>query len=200
MLKGTTLASFRIRYELMNSMYPKDEDKRASAPSLFGRFTAAVSQFANKHGVYMGKRATRLHVFVYRRSHGRIGGHLPGWPMVQIVLVDHIGARSGIRRVSPLIYHRDGDSIAVVASKGGQATNPAWFHNLIAHPATAIQIGSDTYGVCARVVAGAERDRLWAEFVALFPGYEFFREHAEGREIPIVVFDLEERAQRRGTT
>ena len=40
-----------------------------------------------------------------------------------------------------------------------------------------------------RVAADSERDRLWAEFVAFFPGYEFFREHARGPEIPIVVFD-----------
>jgi deazaflavin-dependent oxidoreductase (nitroreductase family) len=158
-------------------------------PSLSGRFTAAISKFANKRGVYMGKRSTRLHVAVYRRSGGRIGGHLPGWPEAPIILVDHIGAKSGTRRTSPLMYHRDGDSIAVVASKAGQATNPAWFHNLMAHPDTTIQIGSEVREVRARVAADAERDRLWAEFVAFFPSYEFFREHARGREIPIVVFD-----------
>lgn len=158
-------------------------------PSPFGRFAAAVSQFANKRGVYMGKRSTRLHVVAYRRSGGRIGGHLPGWAEAPILLVNHTGAKSGTRRTSPLMYHRDGDSIAVVASKGGQATNPAWLHNLMAHPDTTIQIGSEVREVRARVVANAERDRLWAEFVAFFPGYEFFREHAKGREIPIVVFD-----------
>lgn len=157
--------------------------------SLFGRFTAAVSQRANKHGVYMGKRSARLHVAAYRRSRGRIGGHLPGWPEAQIVLVDHIGAKSGIRRTSPLMYHSDGDSIAVVASKGGQATNPAWFHNLKAHPDTTIQIGSEVREVRARVATDTKRDRLWAEFVAFFPGYEFFREHARAREIPVVIFD-----------
>jgi F420H(2)-dependent quinone reductase len=157
-------------------------------PSPFGQFTAAASQFANRHGVYMGKRSTRLHVAVYRRSGGRIGGHLPGWPEAPIVLVDHVGAKSGTRRTSPLMYHRDGDSVAVAASKAGQATNPAWFHNLMANPETKIQIGSEVREVRARLAAGPERDRLWAQFVAFFPGYEFFREHAGNREIPIVVF------------
>lgn len=158
-------------------------------PSLFGRFTAAISQLANKRGVYMGRRSTRLHVAIYRRSGGRIGGHLPGWPGAPIVLVDHIGAKSGKRRTSPLMYHRDGDSVAVAASKAGQPTNPAWFHNLMAHPDTTIQIGTEVLEVRARLVAGAERKRLWAEFTAFFPGYEFFRENAGSREIPIVVFD-----------
>lgn len=165
-------------------MYPQ-----AQMPSPFGRLTAAASQFANSHGVYMGKRSTRLHVAVYRRSGGRIGGHLPGWPQAPIVLVTHIGAKTGTRRTSPLMYHRDGDSIAVAASKAGQATNPAWFHNLMAHPETTIQIGTEVREVCARLATAAERQRLWTEFVAFFPGYEFFREHAGDREIPIVIFD-----------
>jgi deazaflavin-dependent oxidoreductase (nitroreductase family) len=158
-------------------------------PSFFGQSIAAVSQFANRHGVYVGKRLARLHVAVYRCSGGRIGGHLPGWPEIPIALVDHIGTKSGVRRTSPLIYRRDGDSIAVVASKGGQATNPAWLHNLVAQSFTTIQIGSEVRQVSVHIARDAERDRLWADFVALFPSYEFFRGNAGGREIPIVVFE-----------
>jgi F420H(2)-dependent quinone reductase len=157
-------------------------------PSFFGQSIAAVSRFANRHGVYIGKRLARLHVAVYRCSGGRIGGHLPGWPEIPIALVDHIGTKSGIQRTSPLIYRRDGDSIAVVASKGGQATNPAWFHNLMAQSFTTIQIGSEVRQMSVHIAGDAERDRLWADFVAFFPSYEFFRANARGREIPIVVF------------
>jgi hypothetical protein len=46
-------------------------------PSL-GQFTAASSQFANKHGIYLGRRSTKIHVALYRRSGDKIGGHLPG--------------------------------------------------------------------------------------------------------------------------
>ena len=52
----------------------------SKAMPLFGRFTASCSQFANRHGVYLGRRSTKIHVALYRRSGGRIGGHLPGWP------------------------------------------------------------------------------------------------------------------------
>jgi deazaflavin-dependent oxidoreductase (nitroreductase family) len=157
-------------------------------PSL-GQFTASSSQFANKRGIYAGRRSTKIHVALYRRSGGRIGGHLPGWPDARILLVDHTGAKSGVKRTSPLMYHEDGDAIAVVASKAGQPTHPAWFHNLEANPDTTIQIGSEIREVRARVATDEERDRLWPEFVASFPGYDFYQTHAKGRKIPIVILD-----------
>jgi deazaflavin-dependent oxidoreductase (nitroreductase family) len=149
----------------------------------------SVSEFGNKRGVYLGKRSTRVHVALYRRTGGRLGGHLPGWPAARILLLDHVGARSGRRRTSPLMYHRDGERVAVVASKAGQPTNPAWFHNLKAHPETTIQIGRQISRVRARVATDAERARLWPEFVAFYPGYEFFQRNARGRKIPIVILD-----------
>ncbi len=103
-------------------------------PSLYGRLTAAASQAANRRGLYLGPRSTPLHVALYRRSGGRIGAHLPGWPEVPILLLDHTGARSGECRTSPLMYKRIGDSFLVAASKAGQPTNPAWYHNLLANP------------------------------------------------------------------
>ncbi len=157
--------------------------------TLFGRFTAWSSQLANSRGLYLGRRSTPVHVALYRRTGGRVGGHLPGWKEARIALVDHTGARTGARRTSPLMYHEDGDAIAVVASKAGQPTNPAWFHNLRAHPDTTIQIGSDVREVRARVATEPERDRLWPEFVAFYPGYEFYRRHAKDREIPIVILE-----------
>jgi deazaflavin-dependent oxidoreductase (nitroreductase family) len=66
---------------------------------------------------------------------------------------------------------------------------PAWFHNLKANPDTTIQIGSDIRKVCARVATDEERDRLWPKFLAVYPGYEFYRRNAKGRKIPIVLLD-----------
>jgi deazaflavin-dependent oxidoreductase (nitroreductase family) len=157
--------------------------------SPFGRFTAWTSQLANRRGLYLGPRSTRVHVALYRRSGGRIGGHLPGWPGANIVLLDHTGARSGRRRTSPLMYKDLGGSIAVAASKAGQPTHPAWYHNLCANPETTVQIGSEVREVRARTASGEERERLWSELVDFFPGYEFYRANAEGREIPVVVLD-----------
>lgn len=163
---------------------------------LFGRLTAASSELANKRGIYLGRRATRIHVALYRRSNGKLGGHVPGWPAARIVLVDHTGARSGVRRTSPLMYHEDGESIAVAASKAGQPTNPAWFYNLKANPETTIQIGSKVRKVRARVATAHEHECLWPQFVAFYPGYEFFQRNAKGRKIPIVMLEPERVTER----
>ena len=157
--------------------------------AFLARFVASSSQFANKRGIYLGRRSTKIHVALYRRSGGKVGGHLPGWPEARILLVDHTGAKTGVRRTSPLMYHEEGDVVAVVASKGGQPTNPAWFHNLKANPDTTIQIGSVARHVRARVATDEERDRLWPQFVAFYPGYDFFQRTAKDRKIPIVILE-----------
>jgi len=157
--------------------------------TLLGRLTASSSEFANRRGIYMGRRSNRLHVALYRRSGGRIGNHVPGWPAARILLLDHTGARSGAKRTSPVMYHEDGDALVVAASKAGQPTNPAWFHNLEANPDTTVQIGPEVREVRARVATDEERKRLWPEFVAFYPGYEFFQRNAGKREIPIVILE-----------
>ena len=149
----------------------------------------AISQFVNKRGIYLGRRSTKIHVALYRWSGGRIGAHFPGSPGAPILLLDHVGAKSGIRRTSPLMYYREGSVITVTASKAGQPTHPAWFHNLIAHPDTTIQLGSEVREVHARVATDEEREQLWPKFVAFYPGYEVFQRMAEGRTIPIVILE-----------
>jgi deazaflavin-dependent oxidoreductase (nitroreductase family) len=87
------------------------------------------------------------------------------------------------------MYLLEDDLVAVAASKAGQPSHPAWFHNLMAHPDTTIQIGPVVRRVHARVASAAERERLWPRFVAFYPGYEFYRRHAAGRTIPIVILE-----------
>ncbi len=157
--------------------------------SLLGKLTSSSSQFINKHGVYAGRRSTKIHVALYRRTGGRVGGALPGWPHARIALVDHTGAKSGIKRTSPVMYHDYGDAIVVAGSKGGQPTHPAWFHNLMANPDTTIQIGPEIHKVHARLAIDEERNGLWEELVAMFPGYDFYQRNAKGRRIPIVILD-----------
>ena len=163
---------------------------------LLARLAVRISEFANARGVYMGRRATKVHVALYRWSGGRLGGHFPAWPAAPILLLEHTGARTGTRRTSPLMYHEDNGIIAVVASKGGQPTHPAWFHNLRAHPEAAIQIRAHRQFVRARVATEDERDGLWPKFVAFYPGYDFFERIAEGRKIPIVILEPEPPALR----
>jgi F420H(2)-dependent quinone reductase len=157
--------------------------------SLLGKLTSSSAHFLNKYGVYAGRRSTKIHVALYRRTSGKIGGALPGLPQARIALVDHVGAKSGAKRTSPLMYHDYGDAIVVVASKGGQPTHPAWFHNLMANPDTTAQIGAWIREVRARVATDEERANLWPRLVANYPGYEFYRRNAKGRRIPVIVLD-----------
>lgn len=160
-----------------------------SAPSLNGRLNLAAADAMNDRGVYLGRRSTKVHVALYRRSGGRLGRKVPGFPGAEIALIDHRGAKTGTPRTSPLMYLRDGESVAVVASKAGQPTNPAWFHNLMANPETTVQIGAEVLPVRARRATERERERIWPQFVALYPGYESYRKRAHPRVIPIVLLE-----------
>jgi len=126
------------------------------------------------------------HTAVYRLSNGLIGHRFPGAP--PMLLLDHVGARSGVKRTSPLVYGRDGDDLVLVASKGGYPKNPAWLHNLRANPETRVQVGSQVCNVRARVAEGAERERLWKLMVGVYSGYDEYRKRTE-REIPVVVLE-----------
>jgi F420H(2)-dependent quinone reductase len=127
------------------------------------------------------------HTFLYQRTGGRLGHSIPGVPG-KMLLLDHVGAKSGTKRTSPLLYVRDGEDMVIVASKGGFPKHPAWFHNLIANPDTTVQVGSEHCPVHARVATPEERDRLWALVVKAYHGYEDYKARTD-REIPLVVLE-----------
>ena len=126
------------------------------------------------------------HTTAYRATRGLIGHRIPGVP--SSLLLEHVGARSGTKRTSPLAYTRDGENLILVASKGGYPKNPAWFHNLRAHPDTTVQVGSRRKAVRARAATPEERERLWALMVRVYGGYEDYRRRTD-REIPLVVLE-----------
>jgi F420H(2)-dependent quinone reductase len=132
------------------------------------------------------RRVMGLHTFVYRASGGRIGHKFPGGP--PMLLLDHVGAKSGKKRTSPLLYIDDGDSVVIVASKGGFPKHPAWFHNLKANPDTTVQVGTDRREVRARVATPEERKRLWPRAVETYSGYKQYQERTD-REIPLVILE-----------
>jgi deazaflavin-dependent oxidoreductase (nitroreductase family) len=132
------------------------------------------------------RRAMGGHTAVYRLTGGLIGHRFPGSP--PMLLLDHVGARSGTSRTSPLVYARDGANVILIASKGGYPKNPAWFHNLKANPDTTIQVGRERSAVRARVATAAEREHLWPLVVGVYGGYEDYQRRTE-REIPLVVLE-----------
>lgn len=132
------------------------------------------------------RQGIRLHAVVYRLTGGLVGGRIPGGP--PMLLLDHVGARTGTRRTTPLVYLRDGDDVVVVASKGGSPRHPGWFHNLRAHPDTTVQIGARRLPVRARVATPDERSRLWPRVVARYGGYEDYQRRTS-RQIPLVILE-----------
>jgi deazaflavin-dependent oxidoreductase (nitroreductase family) len=118
----------------------------------------------------------------FRETGGKAGGIFEGKPLV---LVHHTGAKSGKERIAPLVPLLDDGRIFIFASKGGADTNPDWYHNLVAHPDTVAELGSETFPVKARVLTGAERDDIYAKQVALEPQFGEYQRKTT-RIIPVI--------------
>jgi deazaflavin-dependent oxidoreductase (nitroreductase family) len=110
----------------------------------------------------------------------------------QLILLTTQGARSGKERITPVMFHRDGKRYVVIASKGGAPDHPAWYRNLKAHPVARVEVGAkngtETFEVRAHEAEGEERDRLYAERVAIAPGFGEY-ERKTSRKIPVMILE-----------
>jgi deazaflavin-dependent oxidoreductase (nitroreductase family) len=118
----------------------------------------------------------------FRANHGQVGGNFAGAPLL---LLHSTGAKSGAARVSPVMYLADGDRYLVFASKAGSDENPAWYHNLLAHPDVEIEVGDQTIAVHATELRGAERDEKYAKQAGRYPGFAEYQEKTQ-RVIPVI--------------
>jgi deazaflavin-dependent oxidoreductase (nitroreductase family) len=119
----------------------------------------------------------------FRDNAGRVGGMFEGMPLL---LLHHVGAKSGAARIAPLAYREDEGRYAIFASKGGAPENPAWYHNVMAHPDTRIELGGQTIEVVAIEAEGKERDRIFAAQAASSPQFGEYQEKTD-RTIPVVL-------------
>ena len=126
---------------------------------------------------------TGAHVRVYRATGGRIGGRGMGAPML---LLDHVGRKSGRHRTTPLLYLDDDPDLVIVASRGGSDAPPAWWLNLEATPQTTVQVGSERRDVVARTASPEEKRELWPRVVELYGDYETYQRRTD-RDIPVVI-------------
>lgn len=121
----------------------------------------------------------------FRANGGKVGGQFEGAP----ILVLHTrGAKSGEPRVNPMVYQDLGGRYAVFASYAGAPSNPAWYHNLVAHPDVEIEIGTEKKQVTARVLDGAEREPVWQKQKTDMPGFAEYEAKTD-RIIPVVVLE-----------
>jgi deazaflavin-dependent oxidoreductase (nitroreductase family) len=130
-----------------------------------------------------------VHNSVYRASRGRIGKSMQGAP---VLLLTTTGRKSGKRRTTPLLYVEDGDTIGIIASKGGAPKHPAWYGNLRSNPDVDVQIGAMRRNMRAHVAEGEERERVWAAAVAVYPPYADYQTRTS-RTIPVIVLEPADR-------
>jgi deazaflavin-dependent oxidoreductase (nitroreductase family) len=122
----------------------------------------------------------------FRANGGRVGGR---FAESTLLLLHTTGARSGQERVNPVAYQDLGDDrVAVFASFAGRDVDPAWFHNLVAHPDATVEIGDGTRDVRARVATGDERAAIWERQKVEHPGFAGYEEKTS-REIPVVILE-----------
>ena len=128
---------------------------------------------------------SRVNIALYRRTGGKVFGRVGKAP---ILLLTTTGRRSGAARTTPLLYLRDGERIAVVASYGGRPSHPAWYLNMSSKPEVEVQVKRDRFTATARTATPEERGRLWPLLVTMYPSYAAY-ERRTSREIPVVLLE-----------
>jgi deazaflavin-dependent oxidoreductase (nitroreductase family) len=118
----------------------------------------------------------------FRAKHGKVGGPFEGAPLL---LLHTRGARTGLERVNPMMYLADGPRYLVFASKAGSDRNPDWYHNLLAHPTSSIEVGDERVEVTASELKGSERDRMFELHASRYPGFAGYQRKTK-RVIPVV--------------
>ncbi|MGI9285884.1 MAG: nitroreductase family deazaflavin-dependent oxidoreductase [Pseudomonadales bacterium] len=125
---------------------------------------------------------TRLNVWVFKKSQGRLMKNFPGgYP---ICVVSMTGRKSGQKREIALIHLPHGDNKIIVASQGGMDTHPVWHYNLQANPNIDIMVGGDTHAYTARQVSDNEKSDLWPHLLSLYPDFDEYQARTD-RNIPV---------------
>jgi deazaflavin-dependent oxidoreductase (nitroreductase family) len=119
----------------------------------------------------------------FRANDGKVGGPFEG---KTLLLLHTKGAKSQQERVNPVACIKDGDRLAVIASKGGAPTNPDWYYNVVANPQVSVEVGTEKFDARASVAEEPERTRLYNKMVEMMPGFDDYRRKTT-RVIPVIV-------------
>jgi deazaflavin-dependent oxidoreductase (nitroreductase family) len=119
----------------------------------------------------------------FRANDGKVGGPFEG---KTLLLLHTKGAKSQQERINPVACIKDGDRLAVIASKGGAPTNPDWYYNVVANPQVSVEVGTEKFDARASVAEEPERTRLYNKMVEMMPGFDDYRRKTT-RVIPVIV-------------
>ena len=127
---------------------------------------------------------TRFMMRMMIKQHRRSGDRFQGMDLLYLTTV---GARSGEKRQVPVSRYAEPDgSWLVVASSGGSAGNPGWYHNIAAHPDQVwAEIGGRQLRMTVRQLDGEEREKAWQRIVAEQPRYAGYQRKTD-RLLPIL--------------
>src|ERR1700710_1899505 len=133
------------------------------------------------------KTMNTVHRTLLKLTGNRAGWDVSGMPVLELTT---IGRKSGQPRsvmlTAPLI---EGDTIVVVASRGGDDTHPAWFLNLRDNPDVQVAlVGQPQLPMRAHVATADERARMWPIITAKHKNYAGYQKKTE-REIPLVLLE-----------
>ncbi len=117
-----------------------------------------------------------------------LGGHFKN---IHLLLLHHVGRRSGQGHVTPLLYVDDGSGFVLVGSNGAvPAKEPLWFRNVEAMSEVTIEVGARTLKAKPTVLReGPERDRLYALVVDYWPDLRQYETNAASRRFPLIRLD-----------
>jgi deazaflavin-dependent oxidoreductase (nitroreductase family) len=121
------------------------------------------------------------------------GGYVEG-PLADfhLMLVHHIGARSGVERVVPLVYFATSEGRwLIIASNGGSRTHPAWYYNLRANPRVTVELGTEAFREMAEELDAEARCSVWPTIVEQSPAAGQFQ-RTTPRTIPVFMLTREE--------
>lgn len=132
------------------------------------------------------KTVNTIHRNLLKVSGGRLGWTAGKMP---VLVLTTTGRKSGQpRSVMLTAPHQDGETIALVASRGGDDHHPAWFLNLSDNPEVTVKMKDQTRDMTARVATAEERAELWPKITEVYSGYAGYQKKTE-REIPVVLLE-----------
>jgi len=131
------------------------------------------------------KTMNAVHRTLLKASGNRLGTNMGGMPSLQLTTTGRkTGQPRSVMLTAPII---DGDTVVIVASRGGDPTHPAWFLNLRDNPAVEVAFpGKPAQKMTATVATAEQRAALWPRVTAAYKGYAGYQEKTT-REIPLVL-------------
>ena len=128
----------------------------------------------------------RAHRTIRALTLGRIGWHAAGMPVVELTTTGRVSGRPRTVLLTSPVH--DDDRLVLIASRGGDPTHPAWYHNLVADPHVTVTTREEVKTMRARTADADERAALWPQVIATSDRYADYADRTD-REIPVVILE-----------